>query len=117
MTKNDGIIVISIKPRTTDPLPNGSHEHHQWQGEAGDEDDDNIITDIIGQQMNIKSKGEGFDTDRDNVLVTRTITKETFRITIPENIVPGASLGGGTCAFVVPKIPSPENNCKLNSPS
>jgi hypothetical protein len=120
MTKYDSIIVSILKRRTADPLPNGSHEHHQWQGEAGDEDDDDIITDIIERRMNIKGKGEGFDTNRDNVLVTRTIKKETFHITIPENIVPGEKFmvfaGGRNMCVRCPKNTKPGEQLQIKLP-
>ena len=60
---DDDLIASILKRRTADPLPDGSHGHHQWQGEAGDEDDD-IVTDIIDQQMNIMSKGEASATTK-----------------------------------------------------
>ena len=45
-SNDDDLIASIFKHRTANPLPDGSHKHHQWQGEARDEDDD-IITDII----------------------------------------------------------------------
>jgi hypothetical protein len=67
----DNLIVSILKRRTADPLPDGSHEHYQWQGEAGDEDDD-IITDIIDQEMNTKGKGEAPPTTQQSSDIVET---------------------------------------------
>jgi hypothetical protein len=106
------LIVSILKRRTADPLPipDGSNNlmHHQWQGEAGDEDYD-IIDDIIEQQRNLMRRAydvdpvrddvlrtrtitEEIDPDHDDVLGTSTITEDSFPVTVPNDIASGETL-------------------------
>jgi hypothetical protein len=67
---NDDLIASILMRRTADPLPDGSNMHHQWQGEAGDEDGD-INTDIIERTTNVKDKR-----DDESGTWTRRITRD-----------------------------------------